>query len=256
MRRIQLVAIFLLLFQISPAQHKLENKDDITFLKFGNWLYDGYSLSRSFAIDVQTLQGEYFTIYKNFYVDNKYVTQVKQLVDSLVLAKFSYRSYKGNLPAIDLPPALSLLAIKEGKAIDILYYKGNKAELDAVASRFDEALSSLSFSKHLYDDFIQSLPADSNFVFLGNYGMRSVVKVDAEGKKQLIAIASKNDPLVVIDGKLSEMYIFEKMPKENILSIKVLRDPVDTALYGSRGANGVIIVETKKVQKTPSLDSH
>lgn len=184
------------------------------------------------------------------------MAQVKQLVDSLVLAKFSYKSYKGNLTAIDLPPALSLVAIKEGKAIDILYYKGNKAELDAVASQFNEALSSLSFSKRLYDDFIQSLPADSNFVFLGNHGRRSVVKVDAEGKKQLIAIASKNDPLVVIDGKLSEMYIFEKMPKENIVSIKVLRDPVDTAIYGLQGASGVIIVETKNVQKTPSLDSH
>lgn len=28
MRKIQLVAVFLLLFRISPAQHKLENKDD------------------------------------------------------------------------------------------------------------------------------------------------------------------------------------------------------------------------------------
>lgn len=71
-----------------------------------------------------------------------------------------------------------------------------------------------------------------------------------------MVIATEHDPLVVIDGKLSEMSIFKKIAKENIVSMKILRDPVDTAIYGVRGANGVIIVETKNVQKTPSLDSH
>jgi len=32
----------------------------------------------------------------------------------------------------------------------------------------------------------------------------------------------------------------------DIESIKVLKDPAETAMYGSRGANGVIVIRLKK----------
>ena len=32
----------------------------------------------------------------------------------------------------------------------------------------------------------------------------------------------------------------------DIESIKVLKDPVETAIYGLRGANGVIVITTKR----------
>lgn len=35
----------------------------------------------------------------------------------------------------------------------------------------------------------------------------------------------------------------------DIESIKVLKGPTDTAIYGSRGANGVVVIKTKKGQK-------
>lgn len=35
----------------------------------------------------------------------------------------------------------------------------------------------------------------------------------------------------------------------DIESIKVLKDPADLAMYGSRGANGVIIIKTKRATK-------
>jgi TonB-dependent SusC/RagA subfamily outer membrane receptor len=40
----------------------------------------------------------------------------------------------------------------------------------------------------------------------------------------------------------------------DIESIEVLKDPADTALYGMRGANGVIVVKTKRAlrRKNPS----
>lgn len=35
----------------------------------------------------------------------------------------------------------------------------------------------------------------------------------------------------------------------DIESIRVLKDPADLTMYGSRGANGVIVIKTKKAQK-------
>ena len=57
------------------------------------------------------------------------------------------------------------------------------------------------------------------------------------------SITQSNDPLIVIDGipggSLSDV------PADQIESIDVLKDASSTAIYGSRGANGVILVTTK-----------
>jgi TonB-linked SusC/RagA family outer membrane protein len=52
-----------------------------------------------------------------------------------------------------------------------------------------------------------------------------------------------NDPLVIIDGLPGSMSILNP---NDIESISVLKDAASAAIYGSRGANGVIVVKTKK----------
>jgi len=54
-------------------------------------------------------------------------------------------------------------------------------------------------------------------------------------------------PLVVLDGvPLDDPNIIANIPPEDIASYDVLKDASATAIYGSRGANGVIIINTKK----------
>lgn len=55
-----------------------------------------------------------------------------------------------------------------------------------------------------------------------------------------------NDPLVVVDGIQGNMDLLNQIPPSEIASIDVLKDASATAIYGSRGAPGVIIVSTKK----------
>ncbi|MFM2369847.1 MAG: hypothetical protein RL619_2160 [Bacteroidota bacterium] len=55
-----------------------------------------------------------------------------------------------------------------------------------------------------------------------------------------------NDPLVVVDGVQGNMDLLSQIPPSEIASIDVLKDASATAIYGSRGAPGVIIVSTKK----------
>lgn len=54
-----------------------------------------------------------------------------------------------------------------------------------------------------------------------------------------------NDPLVVVDGVQGNMDLLNQVPPSEIASIDVLKDASATAVYGSRGAAGVIIVTTK-----------
>jgi iron complex outermembrane receptor protein len=55
-----------------------------------------------------------------------------------------------------------------------------------------------------------------------------------------------NDPLVVVDGVQGNMDLLNQIPPSEIASMDILKDASATAIYGSRGAAGVIIVSTKK----------
>ena len=53
-------------------------------------------------------------------------------------------------------------------------------------------------------------------------------------------------PLIMVDGREISMDAFDKMDKEKIESVSVLKDSASISLYGKRGANGVILVSTQK----------
>ena len=55
-----------------------------------------------------------------------------------------------------------------------------------------------------------------------------------------------SEPLVLIDGVESSRLDLARMAPEDIESFSVLKDASATAMYGARGANGVILVTTKK----------
>lgn len=61
------------------------------------------------------------------------------------------------------------------------------------------------------------------------------------------SLTASNDPLIVLDGIPFSGNIGDLDPN-NIKSIDVLKDASATAIYGSRGANGVIIITTNKGQ--------
>lgn len=58
------------------------------------------------------------------------------------------------------------------------------------------------------------------------------------------SISGSNDPLFVVDGVVFEGNISEINPVD-IASISVLKDAASSALYGSRAANGVVLITTK-----------
>ena len=60
------------------------------------------------------------------------------------------------------------------------------------------------------------------------------------------SITQSNEPLYIVDGvQVSDI---SDIPADNIESIDVLKDGASTAIYGARGANGVILVTTKGSQ--------
>jgi TonB-dependent SusC/RagA subfamily outer membrane receptor len=58
----------------------------------------------------------------------------------------------------------------------------------------------------------------------------------------------QNDPLYVVDGVVYDGGI-SNINMDDVESMSVLKDAASTALYGSRGSNGVIIITTKRGKK-------
>ena len=58
-----------------------------------------------------------------------------------------------------------------------------------------------------------------------------------------------NRPLILIDGLESSTEDLARMEPDNVESFSIMKDATATALYGARGANGVILVTTKTGRK-------
>lgn len=64
---------------------------------------------------------------------------------------------------------------------------------------------------------------------------------------------SNKNALIVLDGIEITPTMLGNIPQESIESMSVLKDATATALYGSRGANGVIIVTTKEGRNSEKI---
>jgi TonB-linked SusC/RagA family outer membrane protein len=76
--------------------------------------------------------------------------------------------------------------------------------------------------------------------FTGSPGTSSNLYVRARGTW------NNADPLFVIDGIIRDKSAFDGLNANDVESLSVLKDGASAAVYGSRAANGVVLVSTKK----------
>lgn len=111
------------------------------------------------------------------------------------------------------------------------------------------AVSSIDAEKATKDRVVMDLSS----VLLGKVsGVRVTASEGTPGASSKITIRgttsinSDSNPLYVVDGVISENL---NVSPGDIETISVLKDAASTAIYGSRGANGVILISTKKGDK-------
>ncbi|WP_051947322.1 TonB-dependent receptor [Muricauda sp. MAR_2010_75] len=92
---------------------------------------------------------------------------------------------------------------------------------------------------------LQGRAAGVTVTSTGAPGTSSSVKI-----RGLNSFSGQDSPLYVVDGMLISALGSDFNPND-IESIQVLKDAAATALYGSRGMNGVIVVTTKKGRPGP-----
>ena len=75
--------------------------------------------------------------------------------------------------------------------------------------------------------------------------------IEIRGKTSVIGLSEEygtdpNQPLFILDGFESTLRVISDLSMDMIESITILKDAASTAIYGSKSANGVVVVETRK----------
>lgn len=102
-------------------------------------------------------------------------------------------------------------------------------------------------------DDIKDLPSSnlSNALSGRLAGVRFTQNTGKPGASASVSIRSvgtwnNSDPLYVIDGVVRDKFAFDGLDASEVENLSVLKDGASAAIYGSRAANGVIVVTTKK----------
>ena len=171
--------------------------------------------------------------------DGNYSINVKST--SNVLA-FSFIGYLLKEEIVGTRTEISISLAPNTNELDqvvvIGYGTQNKKELTGAVT----SISSESFKAQPMVNSTDALQGRASGVFVGatNGAPGGASKIVIRGAN---SISGSSNPLVVIDGILGGS--LESVNPAEIASIEVLKDASSTAIFGSRGANGVILVTTK-----------
>ncbi len=165
--------------------------------------------------------------------------------DSSAILVFSYVGYLikevtvGNQTTIDLAMQSDVLGLEE--VIVVGYGSVKKSDLTGSVS----SVSSEDLNIYPTSNVIQALQGRTSGVQIqSNNGGEpgGYYNILIRGAS---SINASNEPLYVVDGYPQGTL----PPPEDVESIEILKDASATAIYGSRGANGVVIITTKKGRK-------
>jgi len=117
----------------------------------------------------------------------------------------------------------------------------NKSQFAGAASKIDES----QIKNQPVGSFDQILQGRTPGVLAvtgsGAPGTASTVIIRGQA-----SIEGDFTPLYIVDGIPVEASVFQGLNPNDFASIDILRDAASTALYGSRGSSGIIVVTTKR----------
>ena len=100
------------------------------------------------------------------------------------------------------------------------------------------------------DQMLQGMAAGVNISTSNGYtGSSTTVTI-----RGVNSLKSDVEPLFVVDGVPVDANTFRNLSQDNISELSVLKDASATALYGNRGAGGVVIISTKYGTKQEVID--
>lgn len=171
-------------------------------------------------------------------LDGKYTLNV----GANAVLQFSYIGYVSSDIAVNGQRTVNVTMKEDSQNLDEVVVVGygtvRKADLAGSVSVLDNK----AFKDQPIKQVSDALQGRVSGVQVQSSGVPGgTVKIRVRGSG---SINRSNDPLYVIDGIVRESGLTGLNP-DDIQSMQILKDASSTAIYGSRGANGVVLITTK-----------
>ena len=173
--------------------------------------------------------------------DGSFSLNLPESVTTLVFTSVGFETIESVIGSGDVVVQMTIGTSSLSEVIVTGYTTANKRQVAGSVTRLAADEISLqpvgSFDKALQGK-VPGLLSQSQ---TGQPGAAAVVIIRGKG-----SINGTNTPLYVVDGIQVNAGDFSSINPGDIESFNILKDASSTAIYGSRGANGVIVVTTKR----------
>ena len=174
-------------------------------------------------------------------LDGKFTIKDVKPGQSIVV---SYVGYNQQTIKVGSQTDLSIVMKEDAQALDELVVVGYGVQRKADVTGATARVGSKELTAMPVKDALQGMQGKTAGVDIQNSQRPGEVgSIQVRGVRSLNA---DQGPLYVVDGMILQNGGIENINPQDIESIDVLKDASSTAVYGSRGANGVILVTTKK----------
>jgi len=159
--------------------------------------------------------------------------------------QFSYVGFVMQIVIIEDQKTLDISLVDDASKLDevvvIGYGTQKKSNLTGAISKVKNTdLDKIAVSRA--DDALVGKVAGVNIqAGEGEAGSDPIIQIRGVG-----SITGDSRPALVVDGVLVDADFFSTIDINNVDSFEVLKDAASASIYGSRGANGVIIITTKQ----------
>ncbi|MFY0602981.1 MAG: TonB-dependent receptor [Flavobacteriaceae bacterium] len=173
-------------------------------------------------------------------LDGTYEFKVKK-GDILV---FSYLGFVSQTITITNQTTLNVALVEDDNLLDEIVVVGygtqKKSHLTGAISKLEnKTLGQIGVSR--VDDALVGQVSGVNIQATeGEAGSSPTIRIRGTG-----SLVGNSGPLVVVDGVQVEEDFLGSLDMNDIASFEILKDAASSAIYGSRGGNGVIIITTK-----------
>lgn len=170
---------------------------------------------------------------------------ILKLPDNVTELTFSLVGYKSMV--------LSIASIKAAEYISLHKEQSDLEEVVVVGYGAQKKQSLVGAVETIKPSELKTTSSSFTSSFAGK--IAGVVAVQKSGEpgadganfwiRGVSSFAGNINPLIILDGVEINMQILNSIPPEVIDQFSVLKDATATALFGTRGANGVLVITTK-----------
>jgi TonB-linked SusC/RagA family outer membrane protein len=177
-------------------------------------------------------------------IDGKYSLEVPDEPDAKL--SFSYVGYITEEIAVAGQSEINVILIPSLETLEEVVVVGYGIQRKSLVTGSIAKIESEDISNATATRFEQALQGKTSGVVItqnsGSPGSKLLIKIRGNSSY------ANNDPLIIVDGiKLGTGGNgLEYLNPDDIESVEILKDAASSAIYGSEGGNGVILITTKK----------